>query len=69
VHEAVINAEEKQSGCTIHFVNEEYDEGEYILQNSIEIEEDETIEGLENKIKELESVTIIEALNKLFGQN
>jgi len=69
VHEAVINAEEKQSGCTIHFVNEEYDEGEYILQNSIELEEDETIEGLENKIKELESVTIIEALNKLFGQN
>ncbi len=69
VHEAVVNAKEKQSGCTIHFVNEEYDEGEYILQNSIELEEDETIEGLENKIKELESVTIIEALNKLFGQN
>jgi phosphoribosylglycinamide formyltransferase-1 len=69
VHEAVIDAKEKQSGCTVHFVNEEYDEGEYIVQNRIELKKDETIEGLENKIKELESVTIIEALNKLFGQN
>ncbi len=69
VHEAVIQAKEKKSGCTIHLVNEEYDKGEYIVQNSIELEENETIEGLENKIKELESVTIIEALNKLFKQN
>lgn len=66
VHEAVIAAKEKISGCTVHFVNEHYDEGEYIVQNTLELEENETIESLENKIKELESVTIIEALNKLF---
>lgn len=69
VHEAVINANEKESGCTIHFVNEHYDEGEYILQKSIELEKDETIQSLENKIKNLESVTIIEALNKLIALN
>ena len=69
VHEAVINANEKESGCTIHFVNEHYDEGEYILQKSIELEKDETIQSLENKIKNLESVTIIEALNKLISLN
>ena len=69
VHEAVINAHEKESGCTIHFVNEHYDEGEYILQKSIELEKDETIQSLENKIKNLESVTIIEALNKLIALN
>lgn len=66
VHEAVIEAKEKISGCTVHFVNEHYDEGEYILQNKLELEENETVESLENKIKELESVTIIEALDKLF---
>ncbi|MFA6789486.1 MAG: phosphoribosylglycinamide formyltransferase [Arcobacteraceae bacterium] len=69
VHEAVIKAKEKKSGCTIHFVNEHYDEGEYILQKSINLEENETIESLENKIKHLESVTIIEALNTLFDSN
>lgn len=69
VHEAVIQAKEKQSGCTVHFVNEEYDKGEYIVQNSIELEKNETVESLENKIKKLESVTIIEALNKLFEQS
>ncbi|MFA7083096.1 MAG: phosphoribosylglycinamide formyltransferase [Arcobacteraceae bacterium] len=67
VHEAVIQAKDKQSGCTLHFVNEEYDEGKFIVQNSIELEDSETIESLENKIKKLESVTIIEALNKILG--
>lgn len=47
----------------------QYDEGEYILQKSIELENDETIQSLENKIKNLESVTIIEALNRLFVAN
>ena len=69
VHEAVIQAKDKKSGCTVHFVNEEYDKGEYIVQNSIKLENNETIESLENKIKKLESVTIIEALNKIFGKN
>lgn len=65
VHEAVLQANEQESGCTIHFVNEEYDEGQYILQKSIAIKSDETVESLENKIKSLESVAIIEAFNKL----
>ncbi len=65
VHKAVIEAGEKESGCTIHFVNENYDEGEFILQNSIKLNEKESIESLENRIKELESKSIIEAFKKL----
>ena len=65
VHEAVINANEKKSGVTIHFVNEEYDKGEFILQNSLTIEEGCSIEELENNIKELESKSIVEAFQKL----
>lgn len=67
VHKAVLSANEKESGCTIHFVNEEYDEGEYLLQKSVKITKNETVESLENKIKSLESVAIIEALNKLIN--
>ncbi len=65
VHEAVIKEKENESGCTVHFVNEKYDEGEFILQKSIKLEENETVDSLEEKIKKLESLTIVEALKKI----
>lgn len=65
VHEAVIKAKETQSGCTIHYVNEEYDKGEIILQNSLFLEEGETPQTLEEKIKELEKKSIVEAFKKI----
>lgn len=65
VHEAVLKADEKISGCTIHFIDENYDEGEYIVQNSVVLDEFETVDSLENKIKEIEGNSIIEALKKL----
>ena len=67
VHKAVIEANEKESGCTIHFVNENYDEGKFILQNKIVLDENETVESLENRIKDLEGITIIEAFKKLLA--
>jgi len=65
VHKAVIKAGEKKSGCTIHYVNENYDEGEYILQKSLNITENETVQSLEEKIKSLEAKVIVEALQKI----
>ncbi len=65
VHKAVLREKESESGCTIHFVNENYDEGEYILQKKIQIDENETLDSLENKIKNLEAITIVEAFLKL----
>ncbi len=65
VHEAVINSNEKKSGCTIHFVNENYDEGEYLLQKSVPLVSNETVETLEEKIKELEQSAIVEVFLKL----
>ena len=65
VHENVIKAKEKESGVTIHFVNEEYDKGEFILQKSLKIEEGCSVDELENNIKELESKSIIEAFKKI----
>lgn len=65
VHEAVLQSKEKISGCTVHYVNENYDEGEYILQKSISLFSSETVETLEEKIKKLEKEAVVEAFLKL----
>jgi len=67
VHEAIIKNGEKKSGVTIHYVNEVYDEGEKILVKELEIAENETVDSLENKIKELEKEAIVQAFKKLLA--
>jgi len=62
VHEAVISNREKESGVTVHRVNEAYDEGAIILQKSCLLSEDETVASLEKKVKKLEKEAVIEAL-------
>jgi formyltetrahydrofolate-dependent phosphoribosylglycinamide formyltransferase len=54
VHEAIIAAGEKESGITIHFVNEHYDEGATIFQATCAIDSTDTAETLATKIHDLE---------------
>lgn len=54
VHRAVIENKEKESGITIHFIDEIYDHGKIIFQEKCEIENGETAESLANKIHNLE---------------
>lgn len=54
VHEAVIAAGEKESGITIHYVDELYDHGSIIFQEKCVLEENETATSLANKIHLLE---------------
>ncbi len=54
VHTAVINAGEKQSGITIHYVDDKYDHGEIIFQKTCPVSENETAETLAQKIHDLE---------------
>lgn len=54
VHEAVINAGDKESGITIHYVNEKYDDGAPILQERCIILPEDTPESLAGKIQLLE---------------
>lgn len=54
VHKAVIANKEKSSGITIHFVNENYDEGKIIYQAKCSIDENDTPETLAEKIHILE---------------
>ncbi|HEX6182105.1 MAG TPA: phosphoribosylglycinamide formyltransferase [Chitinophagaceae bacterium] len=54
VHEAVIKAGEKESGITIHFVDEQYDHGGHIFQSKVVVSPDDTPETLAKKIQQLE---------------
>lgn len=54
VHEAVIAAREKESGITIHYVDDHYDNGDIIFQAKCEVEEKDTPETLAKKIQVLE---------------
>jgi phosphoribosylglycinamide formyltransferase 1 len=54
VHQAVLKAGEKESGITIHYVDELYDHGKIIFQAKCTVDEDETVETLAKKIHALE---------------
>ena len=51
VHEAVIKAQEKESGCTVHMVNEIYDEGPILAQARVSVDPADTPESLAQKIQ------------------
>lgn len=54
VHESVIANKEKQSGITIHLVNENYDKGRTLFQASCDITSEDTPDSLTQKIHQLE---------------
>jgi len=54
VHEAVISNKEVETGITIHFVNQDYDEGAIIFQAKTALSENETPETVAKKVHELE---------------
>jgi len=54
VHRAVREAGERESGITIHFVNEHYDEGRIIAQFSVALDDHDTPETIAKKVQELE---------------
>ena len=54
VHEAVIKNKEKESGITIHWVNEAYDEGNIIFQTKCKVDPSDSAEDVANKVHKLE---------------
>lgn len=54
VHRAVLENQDKETGITIHYVNEHYDEGGIIFQQSVNVEEYTTAEQIAEKVHELE---------------
>ena len=67
VHKAIIEAGDLESGITIHFVNENFDEGEIIHQSRFHIEKDDDLEMIKFKGQQLEHLhypKVIELLLK-----
>lgn len=54
VHEAVIAAGETETGCTVHWVNNEYDAGAIIAQSRCDVPTDSTPESLATRVTKLE---------------
>lgn len=69
VHEAVISAREQKSGITIHYVNEEFDEGEIISQHEVIISKKETAKSLAIKVRALELKFLPKVLENLLCSN
>jgi phosphoribosylglycinamide formyltransferase-1 len=68
VHEAVIAALEKESGITIHLVNERYDEGEILFQKHCPVLPDDDADSLAARIHELEHRYFPEVIEKWLGK-
>lgn len=69
VHKAVIEAGEKESGCTVHFVNEHYDQGDIIRQKRVTISEEDTPESLAKKILKKEHELLTDVVAELINSN
>ena len=67
VHEAVLAAGCKVSGCTVHFCTNEYDKGPIIVQQSCPVKNDDTPETLATRVFEQECIAYPQAI-KLFGE-
>lgn len=67
VHEAVLAAGKKVSGCTVHFCDNKYDHGPIILQREVPVLPDDTSDTLAARVFEQECIAYPEAIT-LFAQ-
>lgn len=69
VHQAVLENKEKETGITIHYVNENYDEGEFIFQKSVNIETCQTADEIAEKIHTLEMENFPQVIDQLLNSS
>ena len=69
IHKAVVENNEKETGISIHYVNENYDEGNIIFQQSVLLSENDTPESVAEKIHTLEQKHFPEVIEKLLTSN
>ncbi|HLP21862.1 MAG TPA: phosphoribosylglycinamide formyltransferase [Chitinophagales bacterium] len=69
VHEAVLQARDAETGITIHYVNEKYDEGEAILQKSVSIDSTDNAEAVAAKVLQLEHEWYPKTIEKLLTKS
>lgn len=69
VHHAVIDAGEKESGISIHYVNEHYDEGDIIFQATCEVLPGDSPDDIAQKVHQLEYNYFPEVIEKIVRDN
>jgi phosphoribosylglycinamide formyltransferase-1 len=62
VHKAVLEYGCKITGCTLHFVDENLDAGPIILQKAVEVDENDTVETLKEKVQKAEQEIILKGI-------
>ena len=62
-----LESKEKQTGCTVHYVNNKLDSGKIIIQKSVAISSSDNVETLKNKIQQKEYRAYSEAVIKVFN--
>lgn len=69
VHRAVIDAADKVSGATVHFVNDKYDDGQIISQMSVPVFPGETAPDLAKRVFEAECLLLPHTINRILDPN
>ena len=67
VHRDVLQAKDKETGCTIHLVTSEVDRGPIVVQKKCVVLKTDTVDSLKERVQSLEGVAFIEAINKMRG--
>jgi phosphoribosylglycinamide formyltransferase-1 len=67
VHKAVIEAREKESGCTVHYVDSGVDTGDIILQRKVIVLPDDTPEKLQQRVLKQEHLALPEAIKMVLN--
>lgn len=65
VHRAVLLAQEKETGCTVHYVTEEVDAGPNLIQKKCSVYADDTAESLKARVQQLEGAALVEAIKTI----
>ncbi len=68
VHQAVLQSGRSTSGCTVHFVDNHYDQGPLILQRTCEVRADDTADTLAARVFELECEALPTAIRQVISQ-
>ena len=67
VHKAVKEAGETESGATVHYVTENYDEGPVVEQVRVSLSESDSVEDIEEKVRAAEKELLISAVKKILN--
>jgi phosphoribosylglycinamide formyltransferase-1 len=69
VHTAVLEAGESESGCTVHYVDEVYDNGSIIAQRKVPVLQDDTPDTLQQRVLKEEHKLLPEVIGKILTQS